>query len=434
MFQTFLILFSFSLFPLISNNILFFKFKYEDLNTTNDLSIFQSLFSNHLITTLEIGNPIQKINVYISLKDYEFYLTENKQNETSYNYEKSKFSKQKSKLLEFYDSPYLNGIYFQDQFNFNSTNGEIIKTNFSFILAKNLLSNVYSTIGLSFHNPSDDFNINFMNQLKNLKIISNLTWNIKYINEKENILSIGKNPDEYDLTYKKENLHFTKIAFNDMYSDWNLYFDNIYFNNKENKIEFKGEKICEINFERALIKGPFEYKKLFFESVFNNNDCQEISYFSNLYYVCNKNTKISELPNIYLKSRELNYTFELNYNDLFIEINDKLYFLVYFNNFDNKNFKYWILGKPFLKKFHLIFENEKKLIGFYQINTYNYFIYFQIVLISILTIIFIVLLILFIKSSKYSVRKRRKNEVEEDYDYSTRYSDYSLLNPVNNFI
>ena len=112
MFQTFLILFSFPLFPLISNNILFFKFKYEDLNTTNDLSIFQSLFSNHLITTLEIGNPIQKINVYISLKDYEFYLAENKQNETSYNYEKSKFSKQKSKLLEFYDSPYLNGIYF----------------------------------------------------------------------------------------------------------------------------------------------------------------------------------------------------------------------------------------------------------------------------------------------------------------------------------
>ncbi len=431
MFRTFLIIFSFSLYPLISNNILFFKFKYEELNTTNDLSIFQSLYSNHLITTLEIGNPIQKINAHISLKDYEFYLTENKSNETSYHYDKSKYSKQKSELLEFYDSPYLNGIYFQDLFNFNSINEKIITTNFSFILAKNLLPNIYSTIGLSFHNPSDDFNVNFMKQLKNLKIISNLTWNIKYINEKESILSIGKNPDEYDLAYKKEDLHFSKIAFNDIYSDWNLYFDNIYFNNKTSNINFIGEKICEINYERALIKGPLEYKTLFFENIFNKNDCQEITHFSNLYYVCNKNTKISDLPNIYFKSRELNYTFELNYKDLFIEINNKLYFLVYFNNIDKISFKYWILGKPFLKKFHFIFENEKKLIGFYQINkNYNYFFDFQIFLIYILTFILIVLLILFIKSSKYNIRKKRKNEVEEDYDYSTRDSDYSSLNPV----
>ena len=425
-------LFYYSLFPLIRNNILFFKFKYEELNTKNDLSIFQSLYSNHLITTLEIGNPIQKINVHISLKDYEFYLTENQSNEMCYNCNKSKFSKQKSNLLDFYDSPYLKGIYYQDQFNFNSTNEKIITTNFSFIYAKNALKNVYSTIGLSFYNPSDDFNVNFMKQLKNLKIISNLTWNIKYINEKESILSIGKNPDEYDLTYKKENLHFTKIAFNDIYSDWNVYFDNIYFYNKKSEIKFIGEKICEINYERALIKGPFEYKSLFFEYVFNKNDCQEISHFSNLYYVCNKNTKISDLPSIYFKSRELNYTFILNYNDLFIEINNKLYFLVYFNNLDKSNFKYWILGKPFLKKFHFIFENEKKLIGFYQFNKNykNYFFYFQIFLICILTFILVVLLIFFIKSSKYTIRKRRKNEVIEDYDYSTQYSDYSVLNLV----
>ena len=159
-----------------------------------------------------------------------------------YNCNKSKFSKQKSNLLDFYDSPYLKGIYFQDQFNFNSTN-EIITTNFSFIYAKNALKNVYSTIGLSFYNPSDDFNVNFMKQLKNLKIISNLTWNIKYINEKESILSIGKNPDEYTITYKKENFHFSKIAFNDIYSDWNVYFDNIDFNTKKSEIKFRGEKI-----------------------------------------------------------------------------------------------------------------------------------------------------------------------------------------------
>ena len=122
MLRTFLMLFYYSLFPLIRNNILFFKFNYEELNTKNDLSIFQSLYSNHLITTLEIGNPIQKINVHISLKDYEFYLTENQSNAMCYNCNKSKFSKQKSNLLDFYDSPYLKGIYFQDQFNFNSTN------------------------------------------------------------------------------------------------------------------------------------------------------------------------------------------------------------------------------------------------------------------------------------------------------------------------
>ena len=73
------------------NNGIVFKFKDQDLKLENNSLIFKSLFSNNLISQIEIGYPKQKINIYLSSKDYEFYIEENLTNESYYNYNNSTF-------------------------------------------------------------------------------------------------------------------------------------------------------------------------------------------------------------------------------------------------------------------------------------------------------------------------------------------------------
>ena len=403
------------------NNGIVFKFKDQDLKLENNSLIFKSLFSNNLISQIEIGYPKQKINIYLSSKDYEFYIEENLTNESYYNYNKSSFSKKKSNEMEFFDSPYYSGFYMQDIFTFkNTNNSEIAINNFSFILSNNLIGKGYSTIGLNYYNPSDDYNINFLKQLKEKKVISNYTWNIKYLNNNNGIITFGSFPHMYNNLFLKENLRFTSTSFNENNLDWNIFFDKIIFNNNKEQIIFKGSSICELNLVRDLIKAPFEYKFIFIKYIFNQSKCEEINVNTNIFYVCDKKTKIYKLPSIQFKSRDLNFTFEMTYKDLFKEINGKLFFLIYFNKLDKNQFKFWILGKPFIKKYQFIFEQEKRLVGFYQIieNPISYF-NLQVTLICILSSIIIILWILVFRFFKYKIRKKRINEIDDIYDYSS---------------
>ena len=403
------------------NNGIVFKFKDQDLKLENNSLIFKSLFSNNLISQIEIGYPKQKINIYLSSKDYEFYIEENLTNESYYNYNKSSFSKKKSNEMEFFDSPYYSGFYMQDIFTFkNTNNSEIAINNFSFILSNNLIGKGYSTIGLNYYNPSDDYNINFLKQLKEKKVISNYTWNLKYLDNNNGIITFGSFPHMYNNLFLKENLRFTSTSFNENNLDWNIFFDKIIFNNNKEQIIFKGSTICELNLERDLIKAPFEYKFIFIKYIFNQSKCEEVNLNTNIFYVCDKKTKIYKLPSIQFKSRDLNFTFEMTYKDLFKEINGKLFFLIYFNKLDKNQFKFWILGKPFIKKYQFIFEQEKRLVGFYQIieNPISYF-KLQVTLICILSSIIIILWILVFRFFKYKIRKKRINEIEDIYDYSS---------------
>ena len=403
------------------NNGIVFKFKDQDLKLENNSLIFKSLFSNNLISQIEIGYPKQKINIYLSSKDYEFYIEENLTNESYYNYNNSTFSKKKSNEMEFFDSPYYSGFYMQDIFTFkNTNNSEIAINNFSFILSNNLIGKGYSTIGLNYYNPSDDYNINFLKQLKEKKVISNYTWNLKYLDNNNGIITFGSFPHMYNNLFLKENLRFTSTSFNENNLDWNIFFDKIIFNNNKEQIIFKGSTICELNLERDLIKAPFEYKFIFIKYIFNQSKCEEVNLNTNIFYVCDKKTKIYKLPSIQFKSRDLNFTFEMTYKDLFKEINGKLFFLIYFNKLDKNQFKFWILGKPFIKKYQFIFEQEKRLVGFYQIieNPISYF-NLQVILICILSSIIIILWILVFRFFKYKIRKKRINEIEDIYDYSS---------------
>ena len=58
----------------------------------------------------------------------------------------------------------------------------------------------------------------------------------------------------------------------------------------------------------------------------------------------------------------INHAFDMNGEELFIELNDKIYFKIIFN-VKNENNK-WVLGRIFFRKYPTTFSPYNKIIGF----------------------------------------------------------------------
>ena len=122
----------------------------------------------------------------------------------------------------------------------------------------------------------------------------------------------------------------------------------------------------------------------------------------------------------------------LLYNDLFYknEKDGKYYFLIYFNVPLTEEEKWkqrinsinnrWILGRIFLKRFLLIFDQDKRIIGFYnnKLNQ-NYFSKGTLLpwILVFICICIIFVLIFYIFSIYKKIRRKRVNELDLIYDY-----------------
>ena len=87
--------------------------------------------------------------------------------------------------------------------------------------------------------------------------------------------------------------------------------------------------------------------------------------------------------------------------------------MIYYNNrIDILN--RWILGTPFLKKYQLIFDQDKKVIGFYCKETEQSQL-FYLILIFLLFIFIIYLIIFNLKIFLFKKKKISATELEEDF-------------------
>ena len=134
----------------------------------------------------------------------------------------------------------------------------------------------------------------------------------------------------------------------------------------------------------------------------------------------------NEFPDLILSQREMDYKFRLTAEDLFTIIPDgkRILFNVDFVYHSNK----WILGKPFLKKYQLIFNSDSNSISYY-INEKDLDINreennkkgngWKIFLIVFLVLIAFAVGIIFGRAMciKYS-RKLRANELEDNFSYT----------------
>ena len=163
-------------------------------------------------------------------------------------------------------------------------------------------------------------------------------------------------------------------------------------------------------------------------------------------FVCDsKSSKFIEamkkFPKLFFVHIYSNITFVLDKNDLFSynpynKSDTQIYFLVFFYNHNNQydeitKFK---LGIPFFKKYKFSFNSDDRVMNYYEKTTpnnkdtdtdidkdtskKNYKNIISIIIIVILLIIFFILGVLFHKNIIKLPRKKKANELDDDYEYT----------------
>ena len=375
------------------------------------------LIYNELICNLNLGTPEQKIKAIIQMNLRGLFipniLINGQYNE---NNSKSYFEEYRNINLDFEGKKYqFKGA--KDKIIFECKNCENNKyqyNNFSFYLINNKIKNPnleYALIGLIV--PSYEDNFNFLYQINQKKIIS---YNYKKENEGE--LYIGLFPHEIN-----KNLDFNSLKVNKgqlSLNNWMMEFTNISYGNKidfERRVIFPNDVKGIISSKRyqeyvneTFFNELFKLKKCYSELINNTKDL----YSEIMIYYCDKDIDIKKIESIKFYSKENNFTFTLDYNDLFQIYNDKYVFLASFYS----SYGVWRLGEVFQKKYSMFLDMDNKLFGFYtkknNINNNNFYF---------ISIIFIlVLVILFLSGLLYNslIKKKRKlraNELEDNYEY-----------------
>ena len=179
-----------------------------------------------------------------------------------------------------------------------------------------------------------------------------------------------------------------------------------------NKVDF----IISINY--GICIGGENYLKIinntFFKEYVEKGICEYKLSDNNIiyYFECNNNVNINKFPKLKFYQKIMNYTFELDYNDLFILKDNKLYFLIGFNKRSSYD---WTFGIPFLKKYQLIFDQEREIIGIYNLNEKKNDYLFKIL--TIICLVIIIFLVSLLYKIIHKTRKIRANELEENFEY-----------------
>ena len=423
---------------------------------------------NIIYSDSSIGNPPQKINIILNCQSFSttlfqkmcdlknsFYL---KEKSSTFNYEKPIYFYSSMKNASLINET----LYFYDNFNLKEkkpfNNMKIIYSDNEEEDSKeknqyheNTCINIGLQLGWTY---IYDYQVNFINQLKkNYKILETYDFSLKYNSDNEGIIVIGDEPHIYDPNNYYE-LQYRMVGAlgensgND--KDWFLHFDKLYY---PYKVKSNGRIINEtiglvktlrIQFDMGIVLGPNEYKDMikrhFFNDLIKAGKCFEETIIDKriekTIFYCDKSAENdikNDFPTLYFEMKQFNKIFELNYKDLFREKNGKIFFLIYFSEFSSREF--FTIGKILLRKYFLTFNQDSKMIGYYNEDLpggkkknsdkkeeENFSIisnkYFLIIIIILLIIIFGILGFYLGKIVYNKVRKKRINEVEDNYDYN----------------
>ena len=406
-------------FKIIENKIIVLNFNTKYLKFNKEKSYLENYFYNLIYTNFKIGNPSQKIESFIFFNISFFYIKGNNLKNHKYDQNKS------STFQEIYETSFLEenyniGIYSEDSIKIkDNKNKEININNYNFILSTELSinSNDYLPSEIGFNSVQygeRDKKLNIITNLFERNITKSKIFSFEYESKEKGKIIIGDFPHNYNKNYNKNSLHFTKAQKRKDKFNWDVLFDDIIF------LDYKmNERKIYLSPESNLIVGSNEFHEIilnnFFKEKINKKICfeEKMKNLNYLFYYCNNNFNIKKFDKIKFISKDLNKTFELDFNDVFDEFEGKIYFKIIFN--ENKNFNYFILGKPFLIKYKFVFNADSNEIGFY--NNLNNKSLFSNFIIFILIIFILILIFLIFKYRKKMKRIIRKYELNDNYEY-----------------
>ena len=466
-----------------SHEIVYIPFNsyYNPKNNNKNITSFDDFARINLYSKVSIGEPSHEIQAFLSfqhsyfsisksqniknINDFQSHYNIVKSNSfknistgrflTETNYDSIAMEKFKLNILDYKKKEYhdiaINDMIFIYNNKDNDENSNDIKS-------------YYLNIGFQIINQikfKEREKYNFISQLKKRKIIEKYDWTIFFekgpnnngnflfnpdylINAKGEIL-IGDLPNNYyPNSYYIDQLRTTYSVYTPQMFKWGLQFDDIFYykNNNKNNNESNAEKISttdvQININNYIILSPLIYfhkiKTDFFDFYLNKGICkinQGIEYKT---IFCEKSEKfgydnLALFPTLYMVHHEFNYTFEFTYEDLFLEKDNNFWFLIALSSFQN-DLEEWNMGIIFLRKYNLIFNQDTKMISFYnpniEVKNINEKIWNRRITISaILTIIiigiFFLIGIIYIyickKVFKSNKDKKRLNHIYDNSDY-----------------
>ena len=437
----------------------------------NSTHFLEENYNSLIYTTLKIGSPPQEINTFISYNDCNFKI--GKAKKCIYNSEYLSFyNRNLSKTFNYTDyytypiSEFAGGkghsaedtIYVYTDISLQKfENYEKI----GFYLGTDTNEGLCGIIGLRMQNYATfcfESN-NIMKSFKSKDIIYNNKWILNYTSKNEGLFIIGGNISELIQNFNEDNLYRTYSYIGGSNYPWMIVISKIECGINNYSIIYN-EVRGEINNDYSLIVGGnsyyiyiqdnffYDYQKL---NICTNNIINYVDNYKFHVIECDKEKfgkkEIEKFPILSFIMRNFNKKFIFEGKDLFIETKYKFFFNIIFPYSWSES---WIFGKPFLRKFPTMIDLTEKIIEIYNNkeetpnknngdepmknkNEKNVlstkFIVLMILIILGLICIFSVLFY-FIGKNLNKLRKRKANELNDEYDYTPVEENKTINNIV----
>ena len=396
---------------------------------------------SQIVIELMIGNPPKKLNCSLNLISFHSLFLSHKISGIELN---NFYNKTQSST---YNNIEEKNIYFGEDFDraeifsdniqiYSNDNNKILDNKFIFLLIDDIAYNVPNEfyapglIGLRLNSETDKLKINehrFIYQIKKYGLADTETFFFDFNKNDENgYFVLGE-----DLFNNENYLHINAGSMKMstfMTLEWSFNFDNVYYGNQE--IKFVTNAL--IKTENGLIVGPTRYEYIINEYFKNETKCYlnntKMGYATFKYYYCEEDFDENKMEDLIFVLKSIKFNFTLTGKDLFYTENGKKYFKVLFlYSYDQQ---YWYIGREFLKKYKLRFDTDRKLIYIplkdeiidknISENSISIFkqAYFWIILgLSLFIICLILFIVIYLK--KYP-RKKRANELDDDFEYNKK--------------
>ena len=325
----------------------------------------RSLSSNELYTKIIIGTPPQELDFLLNFEIYNTYVIK-PDNKDKYQRFCDNCSSSFNHLGK---SEYFTDVDFVSAFNSSdivTISDTLQNYNLTFLHATHFRDNSKisypGVIGMNVVPNQNPFHYEsgLINQLKSNGFTNNYLFTLTFDdNDYNGNIIIGKNIYE---NYPSEDfksdycLVTTNYGF---YWGWNYLI--VYLNS--DLLEIKDVSIKpEIGVIQLNIKYKDIFKKNFFKEKIKEGKCYEKNTLYSIFY-CDKDVNI-DIGEFKFEIKRSGLKFSLNSKDLFMEYNNKNFFMIAFGVYVDRNKA--ILGYPFLKKYDMIFDLDKRHIGFYN--------------------------------------------------------------------
>lgn len=443
------------------------------LYSNSDENSFINLINEvYLESEISVGSNKQKFNVELDLSSYCMTIPGTEVDVPDI----QKFDKSSSesfKQIETLDNIFLekfyNGVLGEDKVILGKN---LTSYDLKFVVASEYsysVKNSYAYLGLSLITRQVNLvGLNILEQLKENNEINKQIWYLNFNENSKGTFIIGQFPHQVNKTRYNE-INMRSTYFDKEHSDaYKIKFDEIYYGNsneldKREIMEDHNSAIFSISTNliySTYVYGDFIYKKFFMKKI-EDKICFEGKLQENseyIYFYCQKDKlNFSEMENLNFLIRNTNMTFTLEPKDLFYMHNDYLYYLIVFKHLnidDTDKDTEWVLGLQFLRKYTMTFDRNERIFYYYTSvsddkegendnkdntnnndgknksgnNSVKYIII--IVLLSIVFIGCIVFLIFYIL--KIKPRKKKANELDENYEYSSKNNNVEEQNQNQN--